>query len=93
MAALRHIEPQRLTGLIRGELDWIVMKSLEKERSRRYESAASLAQDIEHYLHDQPVLAGPPSAAYRFRKFARRNKRILATLALLALRDARRVRR
>ena len=85
VAALRHIEPQRLTGLIRGELDWIVMKALEKERARRYESAASLAQDIEHYLHDQPVLAGPPSAAYRFRKFARRNKRILATIGLIAL--------
>ena len=65
VAALRHIEPQRLTGLIRGELDWIVMKALEKDRARRYESAASLAQDIDHYLHDQPVLAGPPSAAYR----------------------------
>ena len=85
VAALRDIEPQRLTGLIRGELDWIVMKALEKERERRYESAAGLAQDIDHYLHDQPVLAGPPSAAYRFRKFARRNKRTLVTLGFVAL--------
>ncbi len=85
IAALRVIEPQRLTGLIRGELDWIVMKALEKERSRRYDSASGLAQDIDHYLHDQPVLAGPPSAAYRFRKFARRNKRVLATVALMVL--------
>ena len=58
-AALRHVEPQRLTGLIRGELDWIVMKALEKDRARRYESAASLARDIENYLHDQPVAGGP----------------------------------
>ncbi len=84
VAALRHIEPQRLTGLIRGELDWIVMKALEKDRARRYDSAASLAQDIDHYLHDQPVLAGPPSAAYRLRKFARRNQGLLTTLGLLA---------
>ena len=85
IAALRVIEPQRLTGLIRGELDWIVMKALEKERSRRYDSASGLAQDIDHYLHDQPVLAGPPSAAYRFRKFATRNRRVLVSTSLLAL--------
>ncbi len=85
VAALRHIEPQRLTGLIRGELDWIVMKSLEKDRSRRYESAAGQAQDIDRYLHDQPVLAGPPSTGYLLRKFVRRNKSILATTTMVAM--------
>ena len=59
---------------MRGELDWIVMKALEKDRNRRYETANGLAADIERYLHDEPVEACPPSAGYRFRKFARRNK-------------------
>ena len=85
VAALRHIEPQRLTGLIRGELDWIVMKALEKDRARRYESAAEFARDIDNHLQDRPVLAGPPSAGYRLRKFARRNKSILATTAVVAV--------
>ena len=70
IAAKRKLEPQRLTKLVAGELDWIVMKCLEKERSRRYETANGLAADIERYLHDEPVQAGPPSAWYRFRKFA-----------------------
>ena len=74
VAANRHVVPAKLSTLVRGELDWIVMKALEKERNRRYESAAALARDIEHHLNDEPVLAGPPSRAYRFRKFARRNK-------------------
>lgn len=87
VAAQRGIEPARLPGLIRGELDWIVMKALEKDRGRRYDSAAGLAADIDNYLRDQPVLAGPPSAAYRFRKFAQRHQRVLwaAGLAVLAL--------
>ncbi|MBM4089897.1 MAG: serine/threonine protein kinase [Planctomycetes bacterium] len=85
VAARRHVEPARLSALVRGELDWIVMKALDKDRARRYESPSALARDIEHHLHDQPVLAGPPSAGYRFRKFARRNKRVLATIGLLAL--------
>ena len=55
---------------MRGELDWIVMKALEKDRNRRYETANGLARDIEHYLHDEPVMARPPSAGYRFSKFA-----------------------
>jgi WD40 repeat protein len=79
LAANRGTEPKRLTALVRGELDWIVMKALEKDRSRRYESANSLALDVRRYLHDEPVQACPPSAWYRFRKFARRNK-----VALLA---------
>jgi hypothetical protein len=59
---------------VRGELDWIVMKALEKDRNRRYETATGFARDIERYLNDETVLACPPSAAYRIRKFGRRNK-------------------
>ena len=77
-------EPLKLNRLVQGELDWIVMKALEKDRNRRYETASGLAADIERYLHDEPVQAGPPSAAYRFRKFARRNKAALTTAALVA---------
>jgi WD40 repeat protein/serine/threonine protein kinase len=71
----RHSDPGRLSRLLRGELDWIVMKALEKDRNRRYETASALAADVERYLNDEPVQACPPSAWYRFRKFARRNKR------------------
>jgi tetratricopeptide (TPR) repeat protein len=72
---------------VRGELDWIVMKALEKDRNRRYETAASLARDLGRYLDDQPVLAGPPSAGYRLRKFLRRNQGPVwaATLVLATL--------
>ena len=70
----RKSDPKRLSQLIRGELDWIVMKCLEKDRSRRYETANGLAMDVQRYLHDEPVLACPPSAVYRLQKFARRNK-------------------
>jgi serine/threonine protein kinase len=70
----RQTEPTKLTKLVRGELDWIVMKALEKDRNRRYETANGLSSDIERYLHDEPVQACPPSASYRFKKFARRNK-------------------
>ena len=59
---------------MQGELDWIVMKCLEKERARRYETANGLAMELQRYLADEPVLAGPPSAGYRLRKFVRRNK-------------------
>jgi len=83
IAANRSLEPRKLAGLMRGELDWIVMKALEKDRNRRYETATALAHDIERYLHDDPVLARPPSAGYRFSKFARRNKVALLTLALV----------
>src|SRR6058998_1328487 len=61
ISAQRHMEPAKLTKLVRGELDWIVMKTLEKDRSRRYETASGLARDLEHYLTDQPVEACPPS--------------------------------
>jgi tetratricopeptide (TPR) repeat protein/serine/threonine protein kinase len=74
VSAQRQTEPAKLTRLVRGELDWIVMKALDKDRGRRYESAAGLARDLERYLHDEPVQACPPSAAYRLRKFLRRHK-------------------
>ena len=83
IAACRNIEPRKLSGLLRGELDWIVMKALEKDRARRYETANGLAADLRRYLDDEPVQACPPSAGYRLRKFARRNKRILATAGLV----------
>jgi WD40 repeat protein/serine/threonine protein kinase len=79
----RKSDPHRLSQLFRGELDWIVMKCLEKDRNRRYETANSLASDIQRYLHDEPVQACPPSGAYRLRKFARRNKGAMTTAALL----------
>jgi serine/threonine protein kinase/tetratricopeptide (TPR) repeat protein len=84
IAAQRSLEPAQLSRAVRGDLDWIVMKSLEKERSRRYETANGLARDIERYLHDDPVEARPPSAGYRFSKFARRNKAVLLTVGLVA---------
>jgi tetratricopeptide (TPR) repeat protein/tRNA A-37 threonylcarbamoyl transferase component Bud32 len=87
VAAARRTEPKRLRALIRGELDWIVMKCLEKDRSRRYDTADGLAQDLKRRLAEEPVLAGPPSAGYRLRKFLRRNRGpvLAATLFLLAL--------
>ena len=69
IAAQRHMEPAKLTKLVHGELDWIVVKALEKDRNRRYETANGLALDVERYLADEPVHACPPSVAYRFRKF------------------------
>jgi serine/threonine protein kinase len=80
----RRTDARRLRQTVRGELDWIVMKALEKDRNRRYESAGSLAGDIERYLHDEPVQACPPSASYRFKKFIRRNKVAAVFILLLA---------
>ena len=74
VAAKRHTEPKRLGTLVRGELDWIVMKSLEKDRQRRYETANGLAMDIRRYLSGEPVNAAPSSTAYRFKKFVKRNR-------------------
>jgi serine/threonine protein kinase len=74
VAANRGLEPKKLSGLVRGELDWIVMKALEKDRNRRYETANSFALDIQRYLHDEPVGAGPPSSTYRLKKFLQRNR-------------------
>jgi len=85
VAAQRQLEPVKLTRLVRGELDWIAMKCLEKDRSRRYETANGLARDVEHYLADEPVEACPPSARYRLSKFARKYKKALATGAVFAV--------
>ncbi len=74
VAAKRHTEPKRLGTIVRGELDWIVMKALEKDRQRRYETASGLGLDIKRYLSGEAVLAAPPSNAYRFKKMIRRNK-------------------
>jgi tetratricopeptide (TPR) repeat protein len=79
------MEPARLTKAVRGELDWIVMKALEKDRSHRYETASALAKDVQQYLDDEPVQACPPSTWYRFGKFARRNKAGLAISGLILL--------
>jgi serine/threonine protein kinase/predicted negative regulator of RcsB-dependent stress response len=84
ISAQRRIEPARLGALIQGDLDWIVMKTLEKDRTRRYESANGLARDIQRYLVDEAVEARPPSVAYRFRKFARRNRRFIAAAGTIA---------
>src|SRR5205814_9752298 len=70
----RHTDAPKLIHLVRGDLDWIVMKALEKDRGRRYETANGLANDIQRYLADEPVVARPPSSLYRFQKLARRNK-------------------
>src|SRR5579864_4353665 len=78
IAACRNIEPRKLSGLVRGELDWIVMRALEKDRNRRYETANGLAADLRRYLDDEPVQACPPSAWYRSGKFARRNRAALS---------------
>ncbi|MBL8820942.1 MAG: serine/threonine protein kinase, partial [Planctomycetia bacterium] len=74
LSANRSTEPRNLTGLLRQELDWIVMKALEKDRTRRYETANGFAADVLRYLSGEPVLAVPPSTAYRLKKFVRRNK-------------------
>lgn len=74
ISAQRLMEPAKLAKLLRGELDWIVMKCLDKDRNRRYETANALAADIQRYLNDEPVQACPPSSSYRFRKFVRRHR-------------------
>jgi tetratricopeptide (TPR) repeat protein len=86
LAALRQTEPKKLAALLRGELDWVVMKCLEKQRDRRYETANGLARDLQRYLADELVEARPPSAGYRLRKFARKHRAALAsTLAIAVL--------
>ena len=80
----RKTEPARLARLVRGELDWIVMRALEKDRVRRYDTASAFARDIQRYLSGDPVEAGPPSAAYRLRKLARKYRPWLATAAAFA---------
>jgi len=87
IAAVRRTEPARLATLLRGELDWVVMKALEKDRDRRYETVNGFAADVQRYLAGEAVLAVPPSTAYQLRKFVRRNKGpvLTACLVLVAL--------
>jgi hypothetical protein len=85
LAANRGMEPTKLTRLVRGDLDWIVMRALEKDRGRRYETANGFATDVQRYLADEPVQARPPSAGYRLRKFVRRNKGPVAAAVALAV--------
>jgi non-specific serine/threonine protein kinase/serine/threonine-protein kinase len=81
VAAQRQSDPKRLPKLLHGELDWIAMKALEKDRTRRYETVNGLARDLERYLGGEPVEAGPASTTYRLQKFARRYRVALATTA------------
>jgi serine/threonine protein kinase/tetratricopeptide (TPR) repeat protein len=87
IAAQRRTEPKKLGMLIKGDLDWVVMKALEKDRRRRYESAAEMGADVERHMAGEPVLAAPPSRAYKARKFARRHRGpvIAGSLVVLAL--------
>ena len=84
IAAHRHTEPRKLSQFIRGDLDWIVMRCLEKDRTRRYETANDLARDIQRYMDDEPVDATPPGMVYRTRKFLRRHRTTVLVGVLLA---------
>ena len=84
VAEYRGADPHQLRSALRGELDWLVMKSLEKNRNRRYDSVAALANDVECFLGHQPISAGPPSTSYRFKKYYERNKARLVPAAIVA---------
>ncbi|MEQ1906438.1 MAG: protein kinase, partial [Pirellulaceae bacterium] len=84
VAVNRHLEPQKLTALLRGDLDWIVMKALDKDRSRRYASASGLADEIQRYLVGDPVQARPPSTSYRIQKYVRKHKGLVASIVSIA---------
>ncbi|HLP75276.1 MAG TPA: serine/threonine-protein kinase, partial [Candidatus Paceibacterota bacterium] len=84
-ATLRQSEAPKLISMMSGDLDWIVMKALEKDRTRRYETANGLAMDIQRYLNNEPVIARPPSRIYRFQKLIRRNKGIFTAIGAVAL--------
>ena len=83
VAAHRQAQPERLSQLVSGDLDWIVMKALEKDRTRRYDTVLGLAADVQRYLAHEPVEAGPPSATYRLRKFTRRHRAVIATVGAI----------
>jgi len=85
LAEHRRSEPPKLISLLRGDLDWIVMKALEKDRRRRYETANGVAMDIQRYMNNEPVVARPPSRLYRFQKLVRRNKVIFIAGAAVSL--------
>jgi serine/threonine protein kinase/tetratricopeptide (TPR) repeat protein len=82
-AQRRGLEPPKLISQLRGDLDWIVMKCLEKDRARRYETANALAMDIQRHLNNEPVVASPPSAIYRFQKLLRRNRGVFTALGVI----------
>jgi serine/threonine protein kinase/WD40 repeat protein len=84
VSSQRKTEPARLSALVKGDLDWVVMKALEKDRTRRYETASSFAADVRRFLAEEPIEARPPSAWYRFNKMARRNKAVLTTTCIVA---------
>ncbi len=81
----RRTDASHLRKELSGDLDWIVMRSLEKDRSRRYESAIAMARDVERFLNDEPVLAGPPSVSYRAGKFLRRNRGAVLAASVIAV--------
>jgi serine/threonine protein kinase len=83
IADRRRLDQRRISAVLRGELDWIVMKALEKDRNRRYESASAFAADIERFLKQEPVLACPPTVRYRLSKFVRRQRSRLLTTGLI----------
>jgi len=85
MAVHRQIEPPKLKLLLKGDLDWIVMKALEKDRNRRYQTANGLGMDVQRYLNNEPVVARPPSRLYRFQKLVRRNKVVFAAIGAVSL--------
>ncbi len=85
IATRRRSSPSALRRQLGGDLDWIVMRALEKEPARRYQSVSELAADLERHLHNQPVLAGPPSVTYRLRKFAQRHRTSLAVSGVVLL--------
>ena len=85
LSARRHASVPELTGAVRGDLDWIVMKCREKDRMRRYDTASNLAADVQHHLDHEPIAARPPARLYRFRKFVQRNKGAFAALTAITL--------
>src|SRR5205823_9512947 len=85
VAAQRRTEPRQLLRTVRGELDWIVMKALEKDRNRRYDTAGAFAADVQRYLDDEPVQACPASRWYRLRKVLRKHRRALSAVALVVV--------
>ncbi len=84
IAKHRRTDPSALSRLMRGDLDWIVMKALEKDRTRRYETAKEFAKDVEHHLANEPILASPPGAVYKLRKFVKRNRVAVTAGSLVA---------
>lgn len=85
VAANRRLDPSKLASTMKRDMDWIVMKALDKDRNRRYATAGSMAEDVSRFLMHQPVVACPPTALYRFTKFARRNKVAISTVSSISV--------